>query len=300
MDLDFDFDRIATTEFGAGRRKPVRFFFVPVDASVQSELRAMVQRTMDRMAPQLRNVVAYYQPSEKYGPREYCYLELQDSLAEAFRDVAQAENLATDSAFPRDLRNVTCYFVRLTDREGRRLTAFRRAAHFKGVAKKKLLHLVDDTLTLVGSTVFKLDEDFDLIVDSRAVHALRPASLEALGDLKKAVLEEVPDTVAEISGRMPYVDFTPIMSYASKRIRAARYLTSIRRQNLDNIDQVALAELCRDAGVSVGRVNGKLAVADGDVMTFLEVLDRRRYRVDLVRDVPEYYRATSRQKVGGK
>ncbi len=300
MNLDFDIHRIATVEFGAGRRKPTRFFFVPVDATVQFELRAMVQRTMDRITPKLRDDPAYYQPSEKYGPREYCYLDLQDSLAEAFRDVAQAENLATDSAFPQDLHNVTCYFVRLTDREERRLTAFRRASHFKSVRKKKLIHLVDDTLTLVGSTIFKLDEDFDLLVDSRAVHALRPASLESLGDLKKAILEEVPVAVADINRRMPYVDFTPIMSYASKRIRAARYLTSIRQQNLHDIDQMALVELCRDSGVSVGRVNGKLAVANRDVMGFLEVLDRRRYRVDLIRDVPEYYRATSRQKVGGR
>jgi len=299
MNLDFDLDRIVATEFGAGRQKPTRFFFVPVDGRVQLELRAMVRRTMDRMIPQIRTA-GYFQPSEKYGAREYCYLELQDPLAEVFRDVAQAENLTTDSAFPRDLRNVTCYFVRLTDREGRRLTAFRRAAHFKGVVKKKLLHLVDDTLTLVGSTVFKLDEDFDLIVDSRAVHALRPRSLEALGDLKKAILEEVPSAVAEISGRMPFIDFAPIMAYARDRIRAARYLTSIRQQNLDDIDQVALRELCRDTGVRVGRVNGKISVSDRDVMGFLEVLDRRRYRVELVREVPEYYRATSRQRVSRK
>ena len=299
MNLDFAIDRIVSTEFGAGRRKPTRFFFVPVDASVQSELRAMVRRTMDRMTPQVRDA-GHYQPSEKYGPREYCYLDLQDPLAAVFRDVAQAENLVTDAAFPRDLRNVTCYFVRLTDCDGRRLTAFRRAGHFKGVVKKKLLHLVDNALTLVGSTVFKLDEDFDLVVDSLAVHALRPMSLEALGDLKKAILEEVPTAVADISGRMPYVDFAPVMSYAGTRIRAARYLTSIRQQNLDDIDQSALAGLCRDTGVGVRRVNGRLSVSDGDVMGFLEVLDRRRYRVDLVREVPEYYRATSRQRVGGK
>ena len=299
MNLDFDIGRIVATEFGAGRQKPTRFFFVPVDTSVQFELRAMLRRTIDQITPQTQDL-APYQPSEKYASCEYCYLDLGDSLADVFREIANAENLVTDAAFPRDLRDVTCYFVRLTDGEGRRLTAFRRASHFKGVVKKKLLHVVDDTLSLVGSTVFKLDQDFDLIVDSRAVHALRPASLEALGDMKKAILEEVPSAVSEISGRMPYVDFAPIMSYASERIRAARYLNSIRQQNLDDMDQVALAELCRDTGVRVGRVNGKLSVSDGDVMGFLEVLDRRRYRVDLVPEVPEYYRATSRRRVRGR
>ena len=297
MDLDFDIRQIDTIEFGAGRQKPTRFFFVPVDRSVQFELRAMVRRTLDHMMSQARDG-GYYQPSEKYGTREYCYLDVQDSLVDVFRDVALAENLRTDSRFPEDLRNVTCYFVRLTDHEGRRLMAFRRAAHFKGVVKKKLLRFVDNTLRLLDGTVFKLDEDFDLIVDSRTVHVLRPRSLEALGDLKTAILDDVPRNVAKIKERMPYVDFAPITSYARKRIRAARYLTSIRLQNLDGIDQRSLMELCQATGVSVGQVNGRLAVSERNVMGFLEVLDRRRYRVELIREAPEFYRATSRSKIG--
>ena len=180
MTLEFDIGQIATTEFGSGRQKPTGFFFVPVDANVKWELQAMVQRTISRMKPEVANA-GYYQPSEKYEACEYCYLNVQDPLAGVFRDVAMAENLSTDSAFLVDLANVTCYFVRLTDQEGRRLTAFRRAAHFKGVVKKKLLHLVDDTLRLVGDTVFKLDADFDLLVDARAVHVLRPRSWKRWG-----------------------------------------------------------------------------------------------------------------------
>lgn len=65
MNLDFDLDRIVATEFGAGRQKPTRFFFVPVDGRVQLELRAMVRRTMDRMTPQIRTA-GYFQPSEKW------------------------------------------------------------------------------------------------------------------------------------------------------------------------------------------------------------------------------------------
>ena len=71
----------------------------------------------------------------------------------------------------------------------------------------------------------------------------------------------MPGCAAEINKRMPYVDFAQIISYSKPRIRAARYLTSIQRQNLDDIDQSVLRELCRDTGVRVEEVNGRLSVS---------------------------------------
>ena len=298
MQLDFDIRRIATTEFGIGRGKPLVFVFVPVDRSVQSPLRQMVHRTLSSMEPMVRQASEYYQPSEKYASQEYCYLDLFDPMAQLFRDVALANNLHTDTRFPSRLRDLTCYFVRLTDHQGRRLTAFRRAAYFKGVCKKKLVHWIDNTLRLVPDTVFKLDEDFDLIVDSRAAHVLRPKSMEALGDLKKSILGAVPENIATIGKEMPFVAFASVRSYAETRIRAARYLTSIRQHNLRDIDMDALEQLCVSTGVRVEKVNGRISVPGDEVMGFLEVLDRRRYGVELVRESPEFYRAASRQKVG--
>ena len=299
MQLDFDTQRIATTEFGIGRGKPSMFVFVPADRSVQSPLRQMVHRTLSLMEPMVRQT-SDYQPSEKYASQEYCHLALSDPMAELLRDVALAENLGTDSGFPSRLRDLTCYFARLTDHQGRRLTAFRRAGYFKGVCKKKLVHWIDNTLRLVPDTIFKLDEDFDLIVDSQAVHVLRPRSLEALGDLKKSILRAVPEHIATIGEEMPYVAFESVRSYAETRIRAARYLTSIRQHNLRDIDVNALEELCVSTGVRVEKVNGRLSVPEEEVMGFLEVLDRRRYGVELVRESPEFYRAASREKVGRK
>lgn len=298
MNLHFNMQQIDTTEFGIGRKNPTAFYFVPVDASAQRAVRAMVRQTLDSMEP-MAGEASYYQPAEKYATPEYCYLRAADPMAELFRDVSLADNLPTDSQFPYDLGSMTCYFVKLTDRAGQRLTAFRRAAYFKGMLKKKLVHWDRGTLRVVDDAVFKLDNDFDLILDSRFVHVLRPSSLEALGNLKKLILEAVRGNVSQLAEEIPYVDFEAVRSYAETRIRAARYVASIRQQNLQDIDEGALERLCVTTGVEIQRVNGKLSIPEKDVMGFLEVLDRRRYRVELVRESPEFYRATGRQKVGG-
>lgn len=298
MQLDFDLDHVAMAEFGVGRKQPAMFYFVPVDAKVKVALQGMVRKTVELMGED-EGPIPYYQPSEKYGSTESCYLDSDDPMAKLFCEVSSAVNRPPDPQFPKDLANVTCYFVQLTDRSGRQATAFRRAVYFKGLAKRPLLHWARGTLELVDDRVFKLDTYFDLIVDSKRVHILRPKSFELLGGLKEQILKAVPDNVSMLAAELPYVDFDSVESYAEERIRAAGYVSSIRQHNLKGMDMASLEDLCRTTGVNVKRVNGRLTVPDEDVMGFLEVLDRRRYGVELVRNSPEYYRATSRQKVVG-
>jgi hypothetical protein len=51
--------------------------------------------------------------------------------------------------------------------------------------------------------------------------------------------------------------------------------------------------------VEVKESRGKVSITDGHEMGFLEVLDRRRYEVSLVKEKPERYRAASRRKING-
>lgn len=203
-----------------------------------------------------------------------------------------------DSAALSDPATVFCYFARLTDERGRRLTALRRATQFKGVLKSRLIRLVSDALKLVEDRVFKLDSDFDLLIDSRNVHVLRPSGFEFAGRLQEAVLEAVPKNIAAIEKDLPFVEFAGIRDYAAKHPRAARYLASIRGQmETESIDRSALRKLCKSTRVEVQLANGKIIVAEGHEMGFLEVLDRRRYELVLVKDSPERYRAGSRRRI---
>jgi ribosomal protein L12E/L44/L45/RPP1/RPP2 len=231
---------------------------------------------------------------------EYLYLSLDDDLASAIRQLHEAANLPMDGRALDDPAAVFCYFARLTDNKGGRLTALRRATHFKGIVKSRLIRFVTDALTLIEDRVFKLDTDFDLLVDSYNVHILRPSGFEFAGKLKEAILDAVPKNIKAIRKDLPFVDFDGIEVYAAKHTRAARYLASILGQaETKNIDKAALKSLCKRTGVEVSESNGKVTVAAGQEMDFLEVLDRRRYEVTLVKGQPERYRAASRRKVDG-
>jgi hypothetical protein len=301
MNLAFDLEQVTVTEFGVGidDGNGQTFVAVPVDAGVQTALREMVQVTWDAMQGD-EGGPARYEPSEKHGSIEYLYLPVGDDLAMAVRELHEATSLDLDSAALHEPSEVFCYFVRLTDTTQRRVTALRRATQFKGVLKKRLIRILDDTLKIIEDTVFKLDNDFDLLIDSANVHILRPSGFEFAGKLRQAILDAVPQNMKAIRRDLPYVDFDGIEDYASKRPRAARYLASIRAQEeTKNIDKAALKRLCKRTGVEVKESQGTVIVSDGHEMGFLEVLDRRRYEVDLVKEKPERYRAASRRQIHG-
>lgn len=303
MKLDFDLANVTVTEFGVGRDdgNGQTFIAVPVDANVQTALREMVQATWDAMEED-EDGPGKYEPSEKHGATEYLYLPLNNDLAASVRDLHEAANLAIDATVLTDPADVFCYFARLTDTKQRRLTALRRATQFKGVLKSKnrLVRMLDDTLRIVEDTVFKLDNDFDLLVDGVNVHILRPSGFEFAGKLQQAILDAVPENIKALRKDLPFVHFDGIKAYAGKRPRAARYLASIRGQNeTKNIDKALLKKLCKETSVEVTEAKGKVTVAAGHEMGFLEVLDRRRYEVSLVKEKPERYRAASRRKING-
>ncbi|SEH13666.1 Kiwa anti-phage protein KwaB-like domain-containing protein [Thermoleophilum album] len=301
MKLEFDLASVTVTEFGVGRDDGdgQAFVAVPVDAGVQAALHEMVQATWDAMQND-EDGPARYEPSEKHGSTEYCYVPLADEMASAVRDLHEATNLDIDAAALADPTNVFCYFVRLTDKKNRRLTAVRRASQFKGVLKSKnrLVHMLDDTLKIIDDTVFKLDNDFDLLIDGKNVHILRPSGFEFVGKLQRAILNAVPENIKAIRKDLFFVDFTGIEAYAAEHTRAARYLASIRTQGATtNIDQALLKKACEQTGVEISESNGKLVITDGHEMGFLQLLDRRRYELELVRGQPERFKAASRTRL---
>ena len=301
MKLNFDLEHVSVTEFGVGLDEGdgQAFVSIPVDGDVRVALREMVAATWDAMQRDEEGP-AKYEPSEKHGSQEYLYLLLGDDLASSLRELHGAANLDINANALADPSDVFCYFARLTDTKERHLTALRRATQFKGILKNKgrLVRMLDDSLRIIEDTVFKLDNDFDLLVDSARVHILRPSGFEFAGKLEQAILDAVPENIKAIQKDLNFVEFAGIEEYARKHPRAARYLASIRSQKeTKNIDKGALRRLCEATGVEVQMANGKVTVSEGHEMGFLEVLDRRRYELELVKDEPERFRAGSRQRI---
>ena len=300
MPLAFDVDTVGITEFGVGRdeEEGQTFSLVPVDTAVQNALREMVTATRNAMT-ELNDNPPAYEPSEKHAASEYVVVPLADDLANALRQLHQATNVPVTAAALSDPKAIFCYFARMTDGRGRRVTAVRRATQFKGVLKSRLVRVISDALGIIEDSVFRLDNDFDLLIDDGTVHILRPAGFEFVGQLQQAVLSAAPTNVKAIRKDLPFVDFSQIEAYATMHPRAARYLASIHAQNVTkNIDKSALKALCKRTGVEVKESKGKIVIENDNVMAFLEVLDRRRYQVELVKGAPESFRAGSRQKLG--
>jgi len=297
MKPEFDLEKINVIEFGVGLNDgDYPFVSVPVDRDVQSALRDMVSTTWNAMEQDAENL-RQYEPSEKYRSNEPLYMPANDQMAQPLLDLHKANNLPIQTGVLAEPDAIFCYFVRLTDNRKRRLTALRRATHFKGVLSKRLIQFVTDTWKLVEDNIFKLDSDFDLLIDSKYLFIRRPSAFESMGKLKQAILDAVPANVTEIKNELSFVDFGVIERYASEHPRAARYVASIRKQNLKAVDRSKLKELCRTTGVEIGDEAGQITVAEGHVMGFLEVLDRRRYVDGLDPQNPEPYRAASRHKI---
>ena len=108
----------------------------------------------------------------------------------------------------------------------------------------------------------------------------------------------VPTNIEEIKSQVDFIEFDSIQEYASTHPRAARYLASIRSLGeAKNISKNKLREACAQLGVEVGEEDGKITVDNKNIMGFLEILDRRRYEIELVDGEPEQFRAASRSKL---
>lgn len=301
MNLAFDLGNVESTEFGlyiTGDNGPTGVV-VPADGEVKGALLDMAIATWREMRNEGGDG-SPYEPSEKHATKEYLYVPISHDEVRALGDLHEANNLPLHGGLMRDADAFSCYFARFVDGKGRSLTGMRRAAYFKGILKNRnrLLRLVSNSLTIVGDDVFKLDNDFDLLVDSAHVHILRPTAFEIIADMKEAVLGAVANNVTTLRGQLAFVDLTVVQEYASSHPRAARYLASVcSGRHGEGVDRIRLVELCRRTGVRIEDTNGVVSVAEANVMGFLEVLDRRRYGVDLVRDVLETYKAASRQKI---
>jgi hypothetical protein len=297
--MDFDIENVRTIEFGVGRDDGDErvFHAVVVDDAVQGALQSMLVNTQTALTRQ-EQPPSLYAPSEKYASIEYVYLPLDDELAGLLRGLHSAANLDLDQQALSNPTTVFCYFARFIDTSGRRVTGVRRATQFKGILKSRLVRVLSDALKLVNEDVFRLDTDFDLLIDDERVHILRPSGFEFACMLQRAILDAVEGNVSRLRADLPYLDCASILRYAGKRPRAARYLASITsQQEVARIDRARLLDACAAAMVPVEEIDGEVKVAETSVLGFLEVLDRRRYEVNLVPDEPEKYRAPSRRLI---
>lgn len=289
---------VPLVEFGVGLDdgSGERYVLVPIDDEVQKALQDMVVTTRAELK-KAGEESSPYTPSEKHGGKENLHLPLNDDLAANVRSIHQAMNLPMEANALSIPENIFCYFARISDGQMHRVTAIRRATAFKGVLKNRLIRLFSDALKLVHENIFKLDRDFDLLVDGSEVRILRPSGFEYVAELEEEVRKAAPKNIKAISKHLPFVEFGPIEAYATKHSRAARSLASIRAQRTKDINEDSLKQACEHFKIKAKLAEGRLVIEPASIMDFLHILDRRLYRVELVKNVPESFLAASRSRI---
>lgn len=297
IDLDFDLGNVTRHEFGVqsrtgGEPNPC---LVPTGSAVLSLVLEIARNSLQEMQ-QNSEGPRRYEPSEKYASREYVTIPLDDPLASEMR-------LLRDSV-PPDCRStideiVTAnyYFVRFYDASGRTLLGIRRNRSFKSLIRNTLLlRWIDDTLQPGDDNIVRLDKTFDCLVDSKTVHILHADTFIRLTNQQQRILDSALTNIAALRAELPYLHCDVLDEYATTHPRAAAYLAAIVTSNRHrDIVLENLRNLCRDTGIDLQEEEGRLILDKKDVLGFLQVLDRRRYRVELTDNNPEHYLAPSRR-----
>lgn len=301
----FNFQHIQSVEFGVclDTDDGESYRLVPCVAEVQQALKEMLEETRGNLFNGDEDLHVF-SPAEKYAAHERLRIDLTSDLVGKHREVFEANNLPTDSnALSKD-EEIVSYFAIFRDRQKRKLMAFRRAAQFKGVLRKRLIHFSDDALRIVPDNVFKLDTDFDFLVYGSQIFIWRPSGFVFTADMDEYIAASAMENVKRIQKTITCVDFSHLREFVSKHKRAMRLIAAIKsRSDLAAIVPKLLSAECKEAGISLRKKNGKLFPGDGHELAFLMLLDRRRYTLTLIEGQPEIYEAASRHpanQAGGK
>jgi hypothetical protein len=274
---------------------------VPVAPDVCAELHVMLHKTISSLGlPQSAVNLAQFDPSEKYGAAEALKLPLATPYVQDLQAIINLRNLPSDINALNDVADLQYYYAIFQDQAGRLLYAFRRASQFKGVTKSVLAIVTGGALSLIQQRVFRLDIDFDYIVDcaSSFIYILKPSGFEFTTNVHGQILLAAAANGQAIGAAIGFIDMTGLINYATSHPKSARLMAAIKSRNdLHQIDRTLLVQACTENGIAINNpATGSLAPATGSEYDFLCILDRRAYTATLVPNVPENYIAASRAR----
>lgn len=272
---------------------------IPVAPDVQAELEVMLDVTLAKLGlPQSANLLEQFSPAEKYESEEGLKLPLATPYLVQLAAVLGLQNLPSSTNVLGQVDRLQYYYAIFTDNQNRNVWAFRRATQFKGVAKARLAFIKAGLLSMVPGNIFRLDNDFDFVVDAQTVFILRPKGFVQTMDIQGQVLQAAAANAAAVGASINYIDVSGISAYASTHSRSAQLLAAIKaRTDLNLIDRNLLESACQGFGIAlVQNANGTISPAPGQEYKFLLMIDRRAYTAALIPQQPERYEATSRRK----
>lgn len=272
---------------------------IPIAPEVQDELKVMLDVTLLKLGlPQAVTQLPDFSPAEKYSGEDPCKLPLNTPYMADLAAVVGLQNLPSNTNALKSIDELIYYYAIFTDGQNRGISAFRRAGTFKGVTKSKLAFVRNGLLTMVQDDIFRLDSDFDYLVDENTIYVLRPSGFEFTTNVHTQMLQAAASNATAVAAAVTFLDMGRISSYASKHPRAARLLAAVRaRADLPLIDRGLLETACQQFGINVvHNANGTMTPDAGHEYDFLLMIDRRAYTATLIPQQAERYEAASRTR----
>ncbi len=272
---------------------------IPIDDSVRTMLYEMHEEFYNTYFA-IEGEPEQYQASEKYGATEKLIIPLNNEHLSSLRELYNQNNIPIANIALGEIANsITYYFAIFRHRNGAKQIAIKRPSQFKGLLRKKLIHLIDDTLQVLPDNIFKLDNDFDFIIHENNIDILHPTGFNFIANIEDEILRSAADATRQLSVRIQFVNFNYLADFVGHSKTASKLIASIKsRDDLERTSQEKLIEKCTRIGVVVREENGQLIPDEAHIVRFLEILDRRGYDFDILDDdVPEIYVAASRKRV---
>lgn len=296
---EFDLANIQSVNFAVSLRSNGNRYFVPTDGPIKAALKEVLSNTTAGFNQidgdwQLHDVSEDYGEARRtYAPRNTDYLADLSSIfdAGALDDIANAHEHVPDIDF---------YFGVFHDDQNRKAIGIKKATQLKGTlgARNKLMRLADDTLQMIEDEVLRLDREFDAIMTDSHVFMLKVRSVEYLANIVERVAGAAAAKVQTIHDQLTFLDLSRIQEDIARHPKMARMAASISARNdLAQIRRDRVEEIAEHHGIVFKEVDGRLQCRRQDEAKLLEILDARRYHLDLTATGPIPYRATGRQRV---
>ncbi|WP_374283932.1 Kiwa anti-phage protein KwaB-like domain-containing protein [Novosphingobium sp.] len=300
IDQEFNFQNIASVNFAISLRSSGDMYFIPTDGATKEALKGTL-RTTRNIFDGLPGDWELHDISEDYGDRRRIYAPRGSEFMAELSAVYDAGVLDDLTNIHDHAHDVDFYFSEFRDNQDRRAVGIRKATKLKGTlnARNRLVRLVDDTLVLIQDDVLHLDTEFDVIVTDANVFILNARQTEQVAKIVEHVAATASAKVQAIHNAIPFLDLSRIAEKIGKHPRMARHAASVASNpHLANFQRPQIEALAAQHGIKFKELDGgRLQCRVTDEAKLLELLDARRYHLDLQGNGGYPYRASARQRV---
>lgn len=299
IDQQIDLAEAEARNFGVSLRSDGNKYFIPTDAPTKMVLREVLTSTVNAFAAADANWEEY-DISEDYGDTRPIYAPRSSEYFTDVSSIYELGALSDLSNLNEHISDVDYYFCEFYDADNSKLVGVKKATQLKSTlaARNKLVRIVDDTLQIIPDSVLKIDPTFDALISNEFIFILKPRPLEYIANIVDRVAGAAADKVQFIHDNVPFLDLSRIKTKISQHPRLARLAASIAsRDDLANFQREKIELLAARHGVTFKEIDGRLRCNVADEGKLLEMLDARRYHLDLTTDEAVPYRASARQRV---